>query len=287
LGRLKLAEKKLYGARQVEYKEGCDLDEMQAHVFLEKMGETLTVRALRQRLKELDLDNNKKMCVSEYLLARYKKTPKELADAPQGIADPAALNAAKARLEAVSQALAECQASYETATTAEAKAKKALSEAKVAEDALVAAEAELKTSVDELHKVEKEYQDKLASLKKIADDESAGAVKRNKAKNELAQLQAEDPLPLRKAKITQGAALKRAETARATGEKARAQAEGDKEAAERARAAASAQLKATERAMDEAAEELEKVKRKGDGVPQGQIWWMEREMSEKRKFLPK
>eukprot|EP00034_Subulatomonas_tetraspora_P000052 GABW01000070.1.p1 GENE.GABW01000070.1~~GABW01000070.1.p1 ORF type:complete len:55 (-),score=12.36 GABW01000070.1:83-247(-) len=36
-----------------------------------------------------------------------------------------------------------------------------------------------------------------------------GVVKRNRAANELAQLKDEDPLPLRKAKITQGAALRR------------------------------------------------------------------------------
>ena len=42
-----------------------------------------------------------------------------------------------------------------------------------------------------------------------------GVVSRNKAKNELAQLKAEDPLPLRKARITLEAALKRAEKTRA------------------------------------------------------------------------
>ena len=58
-------QKKLYGKRKVEVKEGCDLDEHKAHVFLEKLGETLTVTALRKRLKELDVDMNK---VSLFLL---------------------------------------------------------------------------------------------------------------------------------------------------------------------------------------------------------------------------
>ncbi len=52
-------QKKLYGKRKVEVKEGCDLDEHKAHVFLERLGETLTVTALRKRLKELDIDMNK------------------------------------------------------------------------------------------------------------------------------------------------------------------------------------------------------------------------------------
>lgn len=38
--------KLLYGKRKVEADYGCDLDEMQSHVFLEKMGETLTVRGM-------------------------------------------------------------------------------------------------------------------------------------------------------------------------------------------------------------------------------------------------
>jgi hypothetical protein len=39
-------------------------------------------------------------------------------------------------------------------------------------------------------------------------------VQRNKAANELAQLKGEDPLPLRKAKITQEAALRKVEKER-------------------------------------------------------------------------
>ena len=44
--------------------------------------------------------------------------------------------------------------------------------------------------------------------------ETGGMVSRNKAKNELAQHLGEDPLPLRKAKITAEAAVKRAERAK-------------------------------------------------------------------------
>jgi hypothetical protein len=65
-------QKKLYGKRKVEVKEGCDLDEHKAHVFLERLGETLTVTALRKRLKELDVDMNK-VCYSteKYVFVSY------------------------------------------------------------------------------------------------------------------------------------------------------------------------------------------------------------------------
>jgi len=84
-------------------------------------------------------------------------------------------------------------------------------------------------------------------------------VKQGKAKNELAQLKGEDPLPLRKAKLTLSAALKRAEKATAAAEAAFAEAEA----------------------------QLEAIKKAGGGVAQGRIWWMERELTEKKKYMPK
>jgi hypothetical protein len=65
-----------------EYKEGSDLDEFNSHRFLESVGETLTVVELRKRLEGLDLDKNRRLALSEYLLSRYKKTPQQLVDAP-------------------------------------------------------------------------------------------------------------------------------------------------------------------------------------------------------------
>ena len=47
--------------------EGSELDEFQAHKFLEFLGETLTVVALREKLRKIDLDANGKMALLEYL----------------------------------------------------------------------------------------------------------------------------------------------------------------------------------------------------------------------------
>ena len=60
---------------------------------------------LRKRMKALDIDNNKKMALSEYLLDLYKKTPQQLVDAPQGNADPVKLKAAQDLMDAASDAL--------------------------------------------------------------------------------------------------------------------------------------------------------------------------------------
>jgi len=65
-------------------KEGCDLDEFNAHRFLEQNGETKRVVELRESLREIDKDFNKRMALIEFLLFRYKQTVKELLARPQG-----------------------------------------------------------------------------------------------------------------------------------------------------------------------------------------------------------
>jgi len=65
-------------------KQGSDLDEMQSHRFLETMGETLTVKKLREKLKTIDYDKNRRMALLEYLIFKYNRTVKELLGRPQG-----------------------------------------------------------------------------------------------------------------------------------------------------------------------------------------------------------
>jgi len=54
------------------------LDEQQAHLFLEKKGEAQTVIQFRDKMKQIDLDFNKRVSVIEYLLYKYQKTTKDL-----------------------------------------------------------------------------------------------------------------------------------------------------------------------------------------------------------------
>jgi len=104
-----------------------------------------------------------------------------------------------------------------------------------------------------------------------------GAVSRNKAKNELEQLKAEDPLPLRRAKLNQEAAVRKCE-------KARKQAEASRAAQEEAQRQVEAAVRESEKRRDEALAYLEKVKASGAGA--GQVWWLKRGMYEKQKSLP-
>jgi len=54
------------------------LDEQQAHLFLEKKGEATTVVEFRDKMRQIDIDFNKRISVLEYLLFKYKKTLKDL-----------------------------------------------------------------------------------------------------------------------------------------------------------------------------------------------------------------
>jgi hypothetical protein len=105
------------------------------------------------------------------------------------------------------------------------------------------------------------------------EDMNLGVVARNKAKNELAQHLAEDPLPLRKAKITLEAATKKAEKARV--------------AAEAAKAAADAAVVEAEAKVAEAQAYLDDVASRSGSGGQGALWWLQRELDEKKKYLPK
>lgn len=302
-----------YGKKMVEFEYGSDLDEMKSHHILEAMGETMTVMELRKHLKALDLDNNKKMAITEYLLDKYQKTPQQVVSAPQGDVDPVELAAAVAacdgavtalstasdEAEAASKALATSTEAAKIAAAAKSEADEKLASAQTAEADVKAAEAELQAAVDEITLLEKTKADKIAKCQSILDDDSAGGVKRGRAVQEKAALEAEDELPLRKAKITQTAALKRVSKLRKKAEEATAAADGAKKeadaakvaadeaeaAAAAAKTAADAAKEAADKALAEAQAALDALKAKGGGSPQGKLWWMERTLEEKKKFM--
>jgi len=310
-----------------EYKEGSDIDEFKAHRFLETVGETLTVVELRKKLEAIDIDKNKKMALSEYLLFRYKKTPEELVNSPQGD-NQKEIAEAQAQVSALQKALTDLQQKFdeqkalleqqkveeeasrkalEEQTVAEENAKKALSDQQAAEAVLTKAKEELQAVVDEIAKQELEYKNKVAALEAKTQDESLSTVVKSKAKNELAQLLGEDFLPLRKAKITQEAAVRKVakeeKAAKAATEQAQAKADAANDArkaaeeqaakAETARKESEEQAKIVEAAVtetqakfDEAGATLEVLKKKS-GSAFGALWWMDKELAEAKKFLGK
>jgi len=108
----------------------------------------------------------------------------------------------------------------------------------------------LEAALAEVKKQEDAYNAKTEDLKKKSEE--GGVVSRNKAKNELAQHLAEDPLPLRQAKITAEAAVRKAEKATKAAAEAKELAIADAEKATHARAAAVADAHAAEASRAEA-----------------------------------
>jgi len=116
-------------------KAGSDLDEFNAHRFLEKLGETRTIREMRDELREIDIDFNKRMALIEYLLVRYKKPITEFVSRPQGNLEEIekaqhALEEAQRCLQESQEALAISQRAAEIASEEAALAKRDADEAR-------------------------------------------------------------------------------------------------------------------------------------------------------------
>jgi len=252
-------------------KEGCDLDEFGAHRFLEKLGETRTIKDLRDELRDIDLDFNRRMALIEYLLFRYGKMVGDFVRRPQG-ENSAEVDQAQRTLEEAQRSLEEARTAQNHATE---EAEKSLEKAELS----AAAERELRQALADLHEQEATYESTKERLTLRSEDTNLGVVQRNKAKNELSQHLAEDPLPLRKAKLTTEAATKKAERAVLVARDAA-------DAAEAARQDAEAKAREMEVKFDEAERFLEEL-RSRPGGGQGALWWIERELQEARKYMPK
>merc|ERR1712063_14507 len=296
------------------HETGSGLDEMKAHVFLERFDETLTVREMRAKLRSTgaigESERPKLVPLMHYLLYKYNAdwhtlvdetrqgdnkeelekaeqmlkevqqafqeseraasaARKALLEAQSKEADAKAReaeavareneavqreneavqreNAAKASEQQAKQREAAAKASAEESRKIEEQAKKDAVAAKQAEVDAQAAQKELEAALAELKKEEDAFNAKKSELERKGNDESIGLVTRNKAKNELAQLLAEDPLPLKRAKITQEAAVRKADKATQQAASARQAAEASAAASSKARAQAeSAQAEASQ-----------------------------------------
>jgi len=252
------------------WSEGSSVDEFFSHKYLEVLGKTLTGIAFRNEFRKIDVNFDKRMAILEFLIWEYGRNVPEMMKRPQGD-NQAEIMAAQAALEIVQRALVDLQAKLEAQ-------KLALEAQKEAEEKVKKAEAELKVAVDDLHKQENDYKTQVETLDRKAHDTNTGAVARNKAANELAQLKEKDPLPLRKAKITQEAALRAVQVQRKAAEEATAHCEAEKKKVEQA-------VEDTNQKLVKAQDQLDEVSRKGGGG-QGSLWWIQREIDEAKSFLP-
>lgn len=282
-------------------KKGNELNEVEAHHFLQSTGRTMTALELRNELRRIDVDANGQMAILEYLLFRFQRSVLACINNPQGGGEEenAKLKEAQERVQQLNEALAQLQVQLAQEKQMEAKAKQAEADAKDAEASakhaeavLLAAEEEARKAADDLQAQQDAFTKQCEALEAKTKDESLGTVSRNKAVQELAQLKGTDPLPLRKAKITQDAAVRKVAAERKRAEAARAEAEKVAQFAVEERKKAEEQAKKTEEALadtekkaKEASDLVEKLKQSG-GVQHGAVWWLNREIAEARKYMP-
>eukprot|EP00697_Spironema_sp_BW2_P004722 gnl/Spiro4/16403_TR8810_c0_g1_i1.p1 gnl/Spiro4/16403_TR8810_c0_g1~~gnl/Spiro4/16403_TR8810_c0_g1_i1.p1 ORF type:complete len:293 (+),score=74.29 gnl/Spiro4/16403_TR8810_c0_g1_i1:30-881(+) len=179
-------------------KDGNELEELLAHRFLEKVNQTMTVVRMREVLREMDVDRNRKLSLTEFLMYNYVSrgvTLHDLVSAPQCDTDDGEIIKAQQLVDESQRTLGVSRVRLE-------EAKQALADVTREE----AAFRRLLTSKE----------------KEVADLEASGAgpVSLGRRKHELAELKSIDPLPLRTAKIKCESAHRRAEDARVAAEAA-------------------------------------------------------------------
>jgi len=237
--------------------DGNELDEFQGHRLLEKLGHTQTVQEMRAHLREIDIDFNRKISLTEYLISKYLIDWHVLVNASQGDNSEVVARASQA-LDAAKHAL-------DLATEAENKASEARKNAAEAKQQADDALAELEAK-------EKEHADAIAEKDRIANDDTLGIVKRNRAKAEKAQLESQDPMPLRTAKIHQEATTRKLTKAL--------------NKAGMAESAAHAASVNAQNAFADAETALNDAVNSG-GSAEGALWWLDRELEEARKRMPR
>merc|ERR1712137_1065281 len=146
------------------HEEGCALDEMKAHVFLEKFDETLTVREMRAKLRSTgaigETERPKKVPLTHYLLYKYDVEWHKLVDETRQGSN-------KEEMEKAEKMLAEVQAAFRESEAKASVARQKLLEAQSAENAAKDREAAAKASEQAAKQREAEAKEAAEQAKKL------------------------------------------------------------------------------------------------------------------------
>merc|ERR1712063_86486 len=191
------------------HKEGSGLDELKAHMFLERFDETLTVREMRDKLRSTgaigESERPKTVPLTHYLLYKYNvdwntlvdegrqgDNKEEMEKAEQMLAEvQAAFRESEARAGAARQALAQAQNAEQAAVSRENEAKAREAEAVEAENQAKAREADAKAR--EAEAVAKEADAKAKEAAAVAREEGALSTETAAKAREAEALEAEAP----------------------------------------------------------------------------------------------
>ncbi|KAJ8599519.1 hypothetical protein CTAYLR_009451 [Chrysophaeum taylorii] len=272
-------------------REGCELDEFEAHQFLERDVGAMTVKDMRAALTRIDIDFTQKMSLVEFLIFHH-----EIQDwaslvnwTPAGsISQQKMLRRAQAQMSAAQEALSRATAK---ADESKVEADRAAAAADASSRAAVESEQAAKEQHDatvELVAQEKAKADAIALEETKANDDSLSTVKRNKAKAQLAILKSEDSQPLRTARISSAAAERRARKAAKAAQTAADEAREAKVLADAAAAAAEQAMNDADLEVEALTEQLEEAKAAcagSSGTEDGTFWWLDREFEDSLKYM--
>mmetsp|Transcript_17129 Transcript_17129/g.22241 ORF Transcript_17129/g.22241 Transcript_17129/m.22241 type:complete len:392 (+) Transcript_17129:555-1730(+) len=292
-----------------------DLSEFNAHRLLEFSKKAKTVKELRSFLEKVNHKHGQNVRVSlvELLIFIFDEDIESLSKI-RSRCDGESLAEATAGLEILKTTLEyaisetnkakerakEARCAEEDAAEEEKKFMEAANAAKFAESLLKAAESEAQSHLDKLTREESKELHVREELENIIKDDSLGIVKRNKAKAELAILNAGDKTSVRKAKLEQENSIHNLQKAKAKAEKSVNHAQSMATAAERAKIfahkSADEALQASKlseeaipiakQALKNAHVILDKMKHRRKSGP-GSLFYVNRELSELEKFMPK
>ena len=249
--------------------DGSGLDEMKAHVFLEKFDETLTVRDMRDKLRATgaigETERPKTVPLIHYLLYKYNVNWHTLVD--EGRQGDNKEEMAKAE-----KLLAEVQALFQESEARAAEARKALIEAQSAESAAKQREAEAVAAEEAAKQREAEAKQREAEAVAAEDAAKQRESEAVAAENAAKQRESEALASEEAAKQRESAAKASAVQAKETDAKAQKDAEASKvaeveaQAAQREVEAALAEVQAQEKAYNDKKADLEKKSEEGGVV---------------------
>jgi len=177
---------KLASLDTIKGAEGCELDELNIHRFLEFFKETMTIKEMRDTLRDTGAVKDSKMKMFpfiHYLIFKYKVDFHFLVNASQGD-NQKEIDEAQKLLDEVQTALQECEKKS-------AESKEALREAEIAAADANAREAEAKASEAEAKAREAEAKSSEAEAKKVEAHAKATEAKAKETEAEAKETEAQ------------------------------------------------------------------------------------------------
>ena len=271
---------------------GNELDEFEAHQFLEKCVGALTVHDMRSALKAIDIDFNRMMSLTEFLIFHYALQERDwvyLVNWSPGmsVAQRRLIEAAQAQMGEAREKLNVSREMLEKSQEAALSAQKEQESAQKEASLLEAAAAESTKATQELEAQEQAKKDELAKQEAMACDDTLSTVKQSRAKAQVAILKNDNGQALRTLRITQGAAARKMAKAAAKMKEAASKAEASKLEAEQAAKVAEDAVAAADAAVQSTTQQLEEAKAAcaEGGCEEGTFWWLDRDFEESMKYM--